>query len=237
LQVIVGQGDGWVRSFDGMTGKLLWKFDVNPKAAVWKAGGGRGTRNYIPATPVYHDGRVYVASGRDPLDGPGVGHLWCIDAMKTPKNEDKDLSPVGDNFDPGAAVNNDSGLVWHQGGPIVPVPKDGPEWHFGRTLSSVAIQDGLVIAPEHDGYIHCFDARTGKRHWRYDARTSIVASPLIADGKVYVPTEEGVVVLALSSEMKLLASNDVDSQVLSSVVFANGVLYLATPKKLFAIKE
>src|SRR5262249_38907422 len=33
-QVVVPQGDGWVRSFDARTGKLLWKFDTNPKDAV-----------------------------------------------------------------------------------------------------------------------------------------------------------------------------------------------------------
>jgi outer membrane protein assembly factor BamB len=34
----------------------------------------------IIATPVFHQGRVYVAIGRDPEHGRGRGALWCIDA-------------------------------------------------------------------------------------------------------------------------------------------------------------
>jgi hypothetical protein len=31
LQVVHGQGDGWVRGFEAKTGKKLWEFDTNPK--------------------------------------------------------------------------------------------------------------------------------------------------------------------------------------------------------------
>src|SRR5262249_45940599 len=58
-QVIMPQGDGWVRSFEAGTGKLLWKCDLNPKGA------GK-LRNHAIATPVYHDGCVYIGSGQDP---------------------------------------------------------------------------------------------------------------------------------------------------------------------------
>jgi outer membrane protein assembly factor BamB len=236
-QVVAAQGDGWVRSFDAMTGELIWKFDTNPKAAVWRIGG-RGTRNFLPATPVYHDGLVYIGNGKTHEHDNEVGHLWCIDATRIPKNKEKDLSPVGDNFDPRADVNKDSGLVWHHGGPIVPPPKDGPRSHFGGTLSSVAIHDGLVIAPDAPGYIHCLDARTGRHYWTHDTGDSIYASPLIADGKVYVPTDSGTVnVLALSKEKKVLAQNELDSTCGSGAVFVRGVLYIATDQNLFAIKE
>jgi len=32
-QVVAPQGDGWIRSFDALTGKLIWKFDINPTFA------------------------------------------------------------------------------------------------------------------------------------------------------------------------------------------------------------
>src|SRR5204863_2861223 len=133
--------------------------------------------NHLPATPVFHDSKVYIANGRTEMDGPGEGHLWCIDATRVPKNEAKDLSPVGDNFDPRAEVNKDSGLVWHHGGRVVPAPRKGSEFVFGRTMSSVAVHDGLVIAPELYGYVHCLDARTGKLCWTHDTAASIIASP------------------------------------------------------------
>ncbi len=58
-QVIVGQADGWLRSFDALTGELIWKFDFNKKKSKW---GQRGDRNTIVATPVFYNGRVYLGS-------------------------------------------------------------------------------------------------------------------------------------------------------------------------------
>ena len=76
-QVIFAGGDGWLRSFVPESGELLWKFDANPKDSEWKQG--RGDRNNIIATPVVHDGIVYIAVGQDPEHGEGVGHLWALD--------------------------------------------------------------------------------------------------------------------------------------------------------------
>ena len=76
-QVIMGQGDGWIRGYEALTGRKLWEFDTNPKDAVWPK-----TRNEIVSTAVVHDGLVYVANGQDPEHGEGVGHLYAIDASK-----------------------------------------------------------------------------------------------------------------------------------------------------------
>jgi len=77
LQVVSGQGDGWVRGYEAETGKKLWEFDTNPKDAVWPR-----TRNELIATPVIADDRVYIANGQDPEHGEGVGHFYAIDATK-----------------------------------------------------------------------------------------------------------------------------------------------------------
>ena len=82
-QVLFCGGDGWLYSFapegDGNGGgKLLWKFDCNPKETFWELGG-RGTRNNLIGTPVIFDEKVFVCVGQDPEHGEGLGHLWCID--------------------------------------------------------------------------------------------------------------------------------------------------------------
>ena len=94
---------------------MLWKFDCNPKGTKYKLGSG-ATRNDFVSTPVVWENKLYIGVGQDPEHKKGIGHLWCIDITKTPKNKDKDLTPVNNNFDPKAAVNKDSGLVWHYGG-------------------------------------------------------------------------------------------------------------------------
>lgn len=77
VQVAMGEGDGWIRSYEAETGKLLWSFDSNPKDSVWPK-----TRNEVISTPVFHDGLLYVANGQDPEHGEGVGHLYAIDPTK-----------------------------------------------------------------------------------------------------------------------------------------------------------
>ncbi|MGH9672999.1 MAG: PQQ-binding-like beta-propeller repeat protein, partial [Bryobacteraceae bacterium] len=77
LQVVSGQGDGWVRGYEAVSGKKLWEFDTNPKESVWPK-----TRNEIISTPVIYDNLVYLANGQDPEHGEGVGHMYCIDATK-----------------------------------------------------------------------------------------------------------------------------------------------------------
>src|SRR5436305_3386486 len=95
-QVIVGQGDGWLRAFDPPTGRLLWAFDCNPKGAVYELGG-TSTRSDFIAAPVVVGGRVYVGVGQDPEHFTGVGHLWCVDLAKAVANgataPDRDVSP------------------------------------------------------------------------------------------------------------------------------------------------
>ena len=77
VQVVMGEGDGWVRSYEAQTGKKLWEFDMNPKESVWPK-----TRNEVISTPVIWQNKVYIANGQDPEHGEGVGHLYAIDATK-----------------------------------------------------------------------------------------------------------------------------------------------------------
>jgi len=228
-QIIFPGGDGWLRAFEPKTGKLIWKFDCNPKSAVYILGG-RGTRNEIIATPVVHDGLVYIAVGQDPEHGEGVGHVWCIDPSKA-SPDNIDLSPVNDNFDPKAPENKNSGLVWHHGG----LDANG-EMNFRRTISTCAVADGLCYAANLSGILDCLDAKTGKLYWRHDMLTAIWGSPYVVDGKVYIGTDEGDVhVYAHGKEKKVLAKNEMDGPTLSTPIAVNGTLYVMTRTTLFAI--
>src|SRR5205814_9546671 len=129
--------------------------------------------------------------------------------------------------------NPQSAMLWRFGG------KDkAKERLFQGLYSSVAVQDGLVLAPDQEGYLHCLDARTGKHYWVHDVKAELLSAPLIVDGKVYLPTTNGdVIILALAKERKVLREIDVDDSVDTSPVFANGVLYLATARTLYAIEN
>jgi outer membrane protein assembly factor BamB len=234
--IIFPGGDGWIRAFNPKNGELLWKFDCNPKDTVYVLGPD-ATRNDFVSTPVVWENKLYIGVGQDPEHKKGVGHLWCIDVTKEPKNSDKDLSPVKNNFDPKAPENKDSGLVWHYGGEA-PENDEERQWVFGRTLSTCAVHDGLCYEAEYDGWIHCLDARTGQRYWRHSLGADTWSSPYWVDGKVYIGNENGkVTIFEHGKEKKIVGQVQMQGKVRATPVAVNGVLYAITenPCKLWAI--
>jgi outer membrane protein assembly factor BamB/HEAT repeat protein len=77
-QVLFGGGDGWLRAFDAATGREIWRFDGNPGDAKWLPRPGVFSRNSIIASPLYQDGRVFLAMGQDPSHGNGPSLLHAV---------------------------------------------------------------------------------------------------------------------------------------------------------------
>jgi len=77
-QVLFGGGDGWLRAYDAMSGLELWRFDGNPKDARWLPRPRVLSRSSIIASPVFADGRVFVAMGQDPTHGDGPSLIHAI---------------------------------------------------------------------------------------------------------------------------------------------------------------
>ncbi len=244
-QVIVGQGDGWLRSFDPPTGKPLWKFDLNPKDAEYEIAGG-GTRNYVMATPMLYDGRVYLPTGQDPEHAGGVAHLYCIDPTKA-----GDVSRELDAGPKKGKPNPNSAVVWYTPSQV---PADAPrievgkkkrdllrdrrDFYFGRTIAGTTAHDGLLYTAELDGYVYCFDAKTGKLHWVEDTKSLVRGQPLWADGKLFVGTDDGnVFIFAHGKEKKLLAKVESDELLYPGLVFANGTLYVTGQSRLYAVRS
>lgn len=200
-QVIFAGGDGWLYSFAPQDGELIWKFDTNPKDSEWKQG--RGDRNNIIATPVLHEGNVYIAVGQDPEHGEGVGHLWAVDAS-------------------GRGDVTESHVVWHH--------------PFRRTISTVAIDAGIVYAANFSGFFHALDLASGKLLWEYDMLAAVWGSPYVVDGKVMIGDEDGdLTVLKAGREMEVLSEIQFGNVIYSTPIAANGTLYIMTRSHLYAI--
>jgi outer membrane protein assembly factor BamB len=250
--VIAPLGDAWVYAFDAKTGAIVWKFDSNPKDAIYPQ-----TRNEIIATPVIVDNKMYIANGQDPEHGEGYAHLWCVDITKTgdvsaeldphpgqpkPKPGDELLADAGKILSRKGKPNPNSAVVWHYS--EFDLNHNGKlerSEHMNRSISTCCVIDGLVFAPDFSGFLHCLDANTGQVYWTYDMESAMWGSPLAVDGKIYVTDEDGDVrIFAVSKEMKKLSPEDdhlnLGSASYCSPVFANGVLYLTDRERLFAIK-
>jgi len=78
LKVLFGGGDGWLRAYDAASGHEVWRFDGNPKDARWLPRPRVLSRSSIIASPVFADGRVFVAMGQSPGHGNGPSLLHAI---------------------------------------------------------------------------------------------------------------------------------------------------------------
>jgi outer membrane protein assembly factor BamB len=78
MQVLFGGGDGWLRAYDAASGDEVWRFDGNPKDARWLPRAGVLSRNFIIASPVFADGRVFIAMGQSPGHGNAPSFVYAI---------------------------------------------------------------------------------------------------------------------------------------------------------------
>lgn len=196
---------------------VIYSFEPQTGKLIWKFNcnppeavyelGGSGTKNDFIATPVIYDNKVFIGLGQDPEHGEGISHLWCIDATQK-----------GDVTKTAA--------VWHRG------YKD-----FNRTMSTVAIHDGLLYVADLSGFVYCMDVKTGELIWKYDTFAAIWGSPYVVDGKVYIGDEDGdVAVLKTGKQMELLHEVNMGSAVYTTPVAKNGVLYVTNRATLFALE-
>jgi len=78
VQVLFGGGDGWLRAYDPASGHEIWRFDGNPKDARWLPRRGVLSRSSMIASPVFADGRVFVAMGQSPGHFNGPSLMYAI---------------------------------------------------------------------------------------------------------------------------------------------------------------
>jgi outer membrane protein assembly factor BamB len=119
------------------------------------------------------------------------------------------------------------------------ITETGRLWHYDkirRSISTAAIQDGILYYADFSGFLHCLDAKTGKPYWVHDLFAAVWGSPLIADGKVYIGDEDGdVLILQFGKEKKVLAEINMGSSVYSTAVPANGALLLTNRNQLYSL--
>jgi outer membrane protein assembly factor BamB len=197
-----------------------WIYSLEPKTGklIWKFNanppgakyilGPRGTANEVIATPVIYDDKIYFGVGQDPEHGEGIGNFWVVDATM-----DGDVT--------------EKAKVWHRGGN-----------DFHRTISTVAIQDGIVYASDLSGFLYAMDAKTGELFWKHDMLAAVWGSPFVADGKVYLGDEDGdVEILKTGKTKEVVGTMNMGVSVYSTPVARDGVLYVLARNRLFALQQ
>jgi outer membrane protein assembly factor BamB len=120
------------------------------------------------------------------------------------------------------------------------VTKSALLWSFdqGPDVPTPATDGTLLYVVNDKGLLWCLDLLSGKAHYgpqRLRVGT-YSASPLLADGKLYVTSEDGLTsVVKAGTTFELLAENALDDFTLASPAAAGGQLFLRTKGFLYAI--
>ena len=169
-----GQGDGWLRGFDPATGKLLWKFDGNPKDAMYELGGTGTKSDFIgdaggPRRPRLHRHRP----------GPRAQHRHRATSgastSRRPSNAARRHRPrrlagtgragreAGDGDGEGRSRSRTRRRRWcgctaarRRGSGLRATSSSA-----ARCAPSRVVDDVVYVAELH-GYLHCLNAKTGR---------------------------------------------------------------------------
>lgn len=220
-------------------GKTLWRIE-RPTSARMESPDSYttpGLLRYGGKTEIVLSGGD-VVTGHDPADGR---ELWRAGGLN-PNNEGHyrivaspvvhgDLVFVPSRERPMLALKpggrgdvTKSHLLWQfMNGPDVPTP----------------VTDGRYLYAINDrGIMWCLDAKTGEeKYGRQRLRSATYsASPVLADGKIYITDEDGVTsVVRAGPTFEVLAENDFGEYTLSSPAVSEGQIFIRTQAALYAI--
>jgi outer membrane protein assembly factor BamB len=233
------QADSFVLALDAQTGKTAWKaerqeppswgtptvvttgageelvtnasnyiraYDPRTGNELWKLG---GSSKITAPTPFAANGLVVVASGRAP-ERP----LFVVRAGAR-----GDLTLAKDQ-------TSNAGVAWSRTG-------------RGSYMPTPLVYDGILYVLANNGVLDAYEVETGKEIYRQRLEpvgSGFSASPVAADGRVYLTSEDGdVIVVAAGREFRKIGTNPIGELVMATPALSDGVMYVRGMSSLFAI--
>ena len=110
----------------------------------------------------------------------------------------------------------------------------------GPDVPSPVVDDRHLYLLTDKGILWCLDATTGDVVWGPERISSAIysASPLLADGKLYATSEQGLTtVIKAAPRFEVVAENAIDEFTLASMAVAKGQLFLRTAAHLYCLDD
>jgi outer membrane protein assembly factor BamB len=237
---------------DVQKGSFIAAFDAQDGHELWRV-----TRDDVPtwSTPTVHE-----VGGQTQLIVNGLRHIGAYD-FKTGKEIWK-LKGLGDIPIPTPVVQD--GLIYvtnahGMGAPVFAIKEtatgdislakdttsnDSIVWSYprgGGYMSTPLVYQGLLYIVNYNGVIMVYDARTGEKKYQErlaSGTTAFTSSPVAADGKVYIASEDGhMLVLKAGPTYQVLADNDMMESTLATPALSEGLLLIRTQGHVIAIRN
>ncbi|HYE63952.1 MAG TPA: PQQ-binding-like beta-propeller repeat protein [Pyrinomonadaceae bacterium] len=233
------QDDSFILALNADTGKTVWKTERDeipswgtPTVAATSAGpvlvanASNYIRGYDPRTgkelwrlghsskitaptPIFADDVFVVVSGRAP-ERP----IFVVRA-----------GARGDLTLPEGKANSEA-VAWSRTG-------------RGSYMPTPLIYNGILYVLANNGLLDAYDLRTGEELYRQRlplVGSGFSASPVAADGKLYLSNEDGeMLVIAAGRKFTHVATNSMGELLMATPALSDGVMYVRSSASLFAI--
>jgi outer membrane protein assembly factor BamB len=230
-----GADEPFVLALDAQTGLEKWKFARSSSAQ----------KKFSFSTPT-----VIVVNGQKQLITPGSGVVNALDPVTG-----REIWQVryGEGYSVIPRPIFGHGLLFVATGyntpTVMAIRPDGlgdvTDTHVVWTVKSGAphtpslllIGDELYMVAD-KGVAACLDARTGSEHWQKRLGGNYSSSPIFADGKIYIQSEEGpAIVLAPGVTFTKLADTGFHERNLSSYAVGDNALFIRTENHLWRVQQ
>ena len=237
---------------DTQTESFLLAADVRTGTTVWKT-----TRKELPSwgTPTVYmpvgGGRPELVTnasnfvrGYDPLTGTELWRLGGSSKITAPTPVfSRDLIVVASGRAPERPI-----FAIRPGGSGDITPKDGAEsgahvaWRKtgrGSYMPTPIIYDSTLYVLGNAGLFDAYDLASGREVYRQrlpHQGSGFSASPVAADGKLYLSSEDGdVFVVRAGASFEQIAKNAMGEPIMATPALAHGAMYVRSERHLFAI--
>jgi outer membrane protein assembly factor BamB len=228
-----GASDPFVAALNKKTGQLLWKTARSFAAK----------KKFSFSTPL-----LIQANGQSQVVSPSSGAVYAYDP-KDGRELWRVRHPEGYSVVPRPVFGH--GLLFistaFDSPEVMAIRPDGQgditDTHVAWTLAkgapktpSMLLVDKELYFVSDAGIATCVDAKTGRVHWAERVGGNYSASPLFADGRIYLQNEEGTgVVLAPGKIFHQLARNSLGERALASYAVTDGALFIRTEARLYRV--
>ncbi len=233
------QADSFLLALNAATGKTVWKTDRD-EIPSW----GTPTIANTPAGPVLVTNASNFIRGYDPNTGKELWRLGGSSKITAPtpifgedvfvvasgRGPERPIFVVrpnarGDITLANSKTTSDS-IVWSRTG-------------RGSYMPTPLIYNGILYVLTNNGLFDAYNLKTGDEVYRQRLATvgsGFSASPVAADGKIYLSNEDGeILVIAAGEKFNHLATNSMGELLMATPALSDGVMFVRSSASLFAI--
>lgn len=211
---IVAEVDGIRQMIVGGTDGQFYGLEANTGDKVWQI---EVSKRAILNSPLYGNGTVYFTHGEENIGTTAMGMVAAV--------------PIVADGQPRSGQLGLDALKWVSHG-------------FLPTFPSPVMDDERMYAVDNGAIVAAFDLETGKELWQRSLGTLQKGSPVLADGKLYVGTENGkVYILKPSATGVEVLDEDAlpdgalggPEAIIASPIVADGRVYITSMDAMYAI--